>query len=498
MTSDLPTEDCCSNSIVEADGNVEMRRSAAPSKPKKLDETLSLSSDESTEMDLRWISFSDDNTESSWESYKYVDLRYTLISNLFFFVGASIQTYTNLVDLKSAQADWMLDDDDAWDDDAGDDYVITATDKVWYVMYSLGPFLYIVNACIDARWSMEYLAWSYLWSWWCSCFRNTSNNNISSSQNSTPQQEGDYYQRIQEIEEVEDTGADNDSSSSYFTDQSSLSSNYESEACWQVVVAVIFGLGAVFEFYSTFLDDHYEDQDDGYDDDTYLIANESKRKWYVSNYVTNFIGMHLYLLSGVIELLSQQKSYRSRCRVNCFGRYISCNGGVYDESQSIFSSERVAQYLMFFGTLLFICGTLLDCTVAYLADPGMRHDLDPSKKVLWHVNEVTLATSDVISSVLWNVDAVLYIMADILLYNLHKKKSKGRKWLCEKLNPCRSTEDQEDGNEEDWIENTNQDGDFTKYETETRAQLLPVFESKNNDDKQSLLNGSKISNYSTL
>ncbi|VEU45078.1 unnamed protein product [Pseudo-nitzschia multistriata] len=445
MTCDLPTDDCCSNSIVEADENLELRRFAATDSisPEKSHEISSCSYDENTEMLSPWSSFRDsDETDSlsifssgsSWDSYKYTDLRYTMISNLFFFVGACIQTYTSAASLKSTQAEWQLDDDSDWDDD---DYVPTVPDRAWYALYSVGPFLYIINACIDIRWNMEYLTWATLWSRLCSFTRNSD----VSPHNSTAQNLKSDYQRIEDVEADAD-GEENNTISTI--ESSSTSSADPSHACWQVVVAMIFGTGAVFEFYSTFLDDYYEDEDDGWDDDSYLISMESKRKWFFSNYRIGFIGMHLYLLSGLIELISQRNSYRSRCQVGCCGRKISCTNGV-DESPSRLSSMRVAHYLMFLGTILFVCGTILDCTMAYLSDPDIRHYLDPTKEVLWDVNEMTLATSDLISSLLWNVDAILYIMADILLFDLHRGDSKGWKWLCGNFKRHHYTDDRIDG-----------------------------------------------------
>mmetsp|Transcript_775 Transcript_775/g.1882 ORF Transcript_775/g.1882 Transcript_775/m.1882 type:complete len:503 (-) Transcript_775:245-1753(-) len=492
MTSDLPMEACCSNTIDQADENVEMQISAEtrPMSPsEKPHEASSCSFEESTEMNSPWSSFRDDDetdggsitsSESSWETYKFVDLRYTMVSNSFFFVGACIQTYTNIVTLKSARADWLIDDNGPWDDD----YELTAGDKAWYVLYSLGPFLYIINACIDIRWNMEYLSWSSLWSWICRCFRSN-----GPGHNSPRQNQENHYRRMQEGEVMFFNVVSDDSNSLSTTQSSSLSSSDESEACWQVVGAFIFGTGAIFEFYSTLLDDYYEDVDDGWDDDAYLIQNEEKRMWYLSNYRMGFVGMHLYLLSGVIELISQRNSYRRGCRVACCGRHISCSDGTDDGGRSRFSSERLAGYFMFLGTVLFICGTLLDCTMAYISDPNIRHSMDPTRKVSFDVNEVTLATCDLISTMLWNVDAVLYIVADVLLYNLHKKNSRGRKWLCEKLSPYLSSGDQDHGNEVNQIDEL------------SRAYLLPVFEGTNihnGCDDQALLDGSSISNYSTL
>lgn len=488
MTDEVSIEDSCASSIVEvapsscqhdlasgASANTTFRRYAAEtiSSPEKPNETLSSTSDDDTELISAWISFTDDDTtssassDSSWATYKYNDLTYSMTSNLFFLVGACIQTYTSLIELKDTQAEWMEDDDGASDDD----YVLTAGDKVWYVLYSLAPFLYVINACFDVRWAIENLTLSSLWSWV------SRNNDVPSHE---LQQEGERmqqnYEHIQAVEESGRVDTRNDDEYEYDAnsfsseESSSVASNYVSKTLGHLVVAMIFGVGAILECYSTFLDDNYEEEDD-WDDDSYLIKVEEKRSWFVNNYKINFIGMHLYLLSGLIQLVVQRNSYRSGCQVGCCGRRFSCNPHGDDTSnESRFSSDRVAQYLMFVGTVLFLCGTLLDCTIAYLSDPEIRHDIDPSKKVLWDLNELTLSICDLISSVLWNIDAVLYIMADALLYNLHRKDSKGRKWLCEKRIPFQRSEDAtDDSHPGDW--------------NQTSVPLLPTLEGTNSSRK---------------
>lgn len=387
------------------------------------------------------------SSSSSWSTYQYIDLRYTIISNLLFLVGSSIQTYTSIVDLNSARMESAL-DDDGYDDD---DYVLTVGDKTYYALYSLGPFMYMINAGIDFRWTLEMVSFpmSWLWSWWC-CRRNGNGNENETlparivTHNSEHEQYQDSIEEEIEQEIEEDTEEDTDHDQDNFDDRSfsvaSTVSDESSEQVWDLLVAGLFGMGALFEFYNTFLDDKYEEEQD-WQDDTYLIKMENKRPWYASNYKINLVGMHLYLLSGLIELLSQRNSYRSGCNISCDIRRLFL-GRAYNEdsdsSKSTSSSEsssqssnRTAQLFMFMGTFLFVCGALFDCTIAFLNDPAILHDVDPTKSII-NLNEVTLATCDSISSLLWFVDAILYIMADILLYSLHKKDSKARKWLCEK------------------------------------------------------------------
>jgi hypothetical protein len=396
----------------------------------------------------RRSSSSSSSSSSSWSTYEYIDLRYTFISNLMFLVGASIQTYTSIIDLKVSRADALMDDDGC-----DDDYVNTFSDKMYYVLNSLGPFLYIMNACIDIRWQLDLastpLSWLSIWSW-CRCRfarRSQQEESPTSSDDNNDRdlttEEEEQHQQYQYQEAGENVDSNNDDDEiSLSTIQSAITSSFEStdETYWGLVTGFIFGIGATFELYSTFLDDYYEDADD-WDDDTYLIKEEMKRPWYASNYKIGFIGMNLYLLSGIVELIAQRKSYRSGCNIS-----MSCcrrdeqhptnkpqsveleSTLLSSSSSSSLSPDKITKTLMFLGTFLFVCGTLLDCTIALLYDPEARHDLDLNKTVI--INNVVLDTCSLISSLLWNVDAVLYIISDILLYSLHKEDSKARRWLC--------------------------------------------------------------------
>ena len=64
----------------------------------------------------------------------------------------------------------------------------------------------------------------------------------------------------------------------------------------------------------------------------------------------------------------------------------------------------------------------MDCSIAWLSDPAIRKDFGLNSKSVLDLNRVTLSTFDLVSSILWNIDAVLYICADVLLYSLHMKK----------------------------------------------------------------------------
>jgi hypothetical protein len=389
-------------------------------------------------------SSSSSSSSASWSTYEYIDLRYTFISNFMFLAGASIQTYTSIIDLKASRADALIDDDGG-----DDDYVNTFSDKMYYVLNSLGPFLYILNACIDIRWQLDLtstpLSWLSSVSSWCQCRVSRSQEESTASSDSIhtrdltmEEEEQHQQQQFQEVGENFDSNNDDDEIS-LSTIQSVITSSFESTDAtyWGLLTAFIFGIGATFELYSTFLDDHYEGADD-WDDDAYLIKEEMKRPWYVSNYKIGFIGMNLYLLSGIVELLAQRKSYRSGCNISMIccrqdeQKPINKPKSVELESTLLSSSslspDKITKTLLFLGTFLFVCGTLLDCTIALLYDPEARHDLDPNKYFI--IDDVVLDTCSLISSLLWNVDAVFYIIADVLLYSLHKEDSKARRWLC--------------------------------------------------------------------
>jgi len=516
MTNELPTEhvgvESQAPTCEEYTGDNDVTASRNPMK-----EQANLSFDDETHPNSPWGSFRDGDSRStssnsSWGTAIYTDMRFTMLSNLVFLIGSCIQTYTSIVDLKDASEEELEDDDwdDDYDDDADDDdwcdddYVYTIADKTWYVLYSLGPLLYIINSLIDVKWltahSTAHSVSPWSWKFWCRCFRRRDN---SATEIETPERL-EQYQRIVRVDTDRSEGSNLSDNSSYSTMESHIETSYGTDIAWQLVAAFTFGLGAFFEFYGTFLDDYYEDEDD-WDDDSYLIKMEDRRKWYVSNYKIEFIGMHLYLLSGFIMLIAQRDSYRSGLKFGCcFGDirrfFFVCeekdkeneNEDENDRSQMTNpdsthpteSSNRLALFLMLLGTVLFVCGTLLDCTIAWLSDPELRYDLDPKKKVLWDLNEFTLAIFDLISSLLWNVDAFLYICADILLYSLHKKGSKGRKWLFKRRVPCSCMDVDDDSMERD----------------ANGRVFVPMFRELSHEtgDAQPLLRCSSITTYSSL
>jgi len=440
MTNELETEhDNTGSEAVTYEETISEKDTTIVRTPVKSQETQSCFSDEETLPNSPWGSVTDHgdagstSSNSSWGTAIYTDMRYTMVSNAFFLVGACVQSYTAFIDLRDAKEERDDYDDDDYDDDDDDDYVYTVADKAYYALYSVGPLLYIINSIIDVRWLREHSGSPWSWSFWCRCVRH--NNSLSSVEIPNTEQQEQYRCIVEvDINDTEET-SNFDDAGSYSTMGDSVGTAYRSELFWQLVAALLFGLGATFEFYSTFLDDYWGDEDDS-DDDAYLIKMENKRNWYVSNYKIEFIGMHLYLFSGIIQLISQRNSYRSGGKL-CFGSQDDKESDdTPDSTNPIDSSNRLAELLMFLGTALFVFGTLMDCGIAYLSDPSIRLGMDPSKTIFWDLNQFTLSICNLISSMLWNVDALFYIWADILLYSLHKKGSKGRKWLCKKRLNC--------------------------------------------------------------
>lgn len=375
-------------------------------------------------------------SSESWGTYTIAEMNFTVMSNLLFLAASSIQTFTGIVDLTSAK----YEESRVWDDDSDDDdYVYTALDRTYYALYSFAPLLCIFSALIDLRYYKGLTAAPLSsWSFWCPYFvRNEyASEEIDSSQAQTQQEQ------YRPIVEVDTTNVER--INSFVEDEQNSCSTMESSAAenpfYHLAAALLFGLGACFEFYSTFLYDYYEDAD-CWDDDAYLIKEEMKRAWFVSDYRVDIIGMHLYLLSGVMSLIAQRDSFRSGWR--CV--FSECQS---ESTRSIDSSYRIATLLMLFGTVLFVGGTLLDCAISWISDPMLRHDMDPAL----HLNQVTLAWFGLTSNLMWNIDAILYVISDIFIYSLFKKGSEGQKWLFK--NSCtgtdEDTEDAESSEEEFW------------------------------------------------
>jgi hypothetical protein len=165
-------------------------------------------------------------------------------SKLFFFLGATCQTIISIWDYRITTTGTYyyvyVYDDTVYD--VNTVTVYSFTDRLYYVLFTLGPALYVCNAILDIRGS---LGWQ--------------------------------------------------GNSMYHTNSTNSG--------WFVTAATFFGLGALCQIYSTVLDDVYE-QEDAWCDDSYLLQTAEGRRWITSNYKMTTLSMHLYLLSGILHLFA--------------------------------------------------------------------------------------------------------------------------------------------------------------------------------------------------
>merc|ERR1711907_477161 len=92
---------------------------------------------------------------------------------------------------------------------------------------------------------------------------------------------------------------------------------------------------------------------------------------------------------------------------------------------------------MFIGTLICVMGTTLDLTLAIFYDPEIRFFLDPHKHLIFDIHPVLKEYLDFVSTLAWQIDAVLFIIADVLIYKLYKKDSKATIYLRELVSSSR-------------------------------------------------------------
>lgn len=287
----------------------------------------------------------DDSSSASSEAESLLmhpsEMKFSLVSNALFLLGSGLQTYMAAWDVMAATGNQnnsssdplynsYKDDDDmkqALEDGETADNNAHQRTSLYQTLYSMGPFLFIVNAMVDVRWALGGSQVSGL---------------------SFVQIARFWWTSLGEREHV--------------------SSMLQT---WDLSIAVFFGFGAIFEFYSTLVDD-----------------DNVHGKGYTIGYYVNMVSMHTYLISG---LLAIQKDRALLC---AFGR----------------SPSRC---LMSVGVLLFLMGSVLDCVISYLYDPELLTDNI--------ISEVTLTACNLSSSVLWFIDAILYIWADCLIFSIFTK-----------------------------------------------------------------------------
>jgi hypothetical protein len=167
-------------------------------------------------------------------------------SKLLLFLGATCQTIISIWDYRITTTTpfyYVYVYDDNVSMNISTEYTVYSfTDRLYYILFTLGPALYVGNAILDIRESLS-------------------------------SQVGPPHQAI-----VTKSG-------------------------WLLAAATLFGVGALCQIYSTVLDDVYE-QEDAWCDDTYLLQTAEGRQWFTSNYKMTTLSMHLYLLSGFLHLFA--------------------------------------------------------------------------------------------------------------------------------------------------------------------------------------------------
>ena len=295
-------------------------------------------------------SYSSSSSSSSSESLAHPeDMKYSLCSNLLFLVGASIQTYLAIWDVVDATAD-AADSAEEDDKNAATEYLDDFLDhdvssRVYYLLNSMGPFLFILNAIVDVKWATTL----------------------------PPSRDGglELHGHISSVfRGLPFRAVLNREEGAYTVEADVLGK------LWDLASAVTFGLGASLEFYGTFFDD---------DDPNAVHA----KGFFLTGYRVNMIAMHIYLISG---LLAVHK----------------------DRSLICYPGGSIARRLIACGMMLFLMGSILDCVISYLYDPELV-----SNNIL---SELTLSWCNLSSNLLWNVDAIFYVMADCLLFSVHETK----------------------------------------------------------------------------
>lgn len=294
-------------------------------------------------------------------------------SNFLFFVGACCNTIVAVWDLtsdKKATANgtyfsyayrdemtgdgyqyYFANDDDGLDDDDGtawnsafanstnivddDSNKKTASDDLFYFLYTFGPVVYLGVALLEIR--------QALWS-------------ISSDTTSAKR----------------------------------LSSLW-----WRLAAALVFGLGAMCEIYSTVLDDVFETED-SWVDDAYHLQVAAERPWFASNYKLNAMSVHLYLVSGLLRFVSFLKA--SSKATNSRLQYAFPDNDISWRNWILLGAAQV-----------FVVATLFDCILSYIYDPQTWRDAANVSHDYLFLDKV-----DTASTILWNVAAVLYILADLM------------------------------------------------------------------------------------
>ena len=314
-------------------------------------------------------SLSSTSSDSSAEMVAHPeDMKYSLCSNLLFLVGASIQTYVAIWDVADATAAAASTDPATENDDksASIDFMDDIFDhddlssRIYYLLNSMGPLLFIVNAIVDIKFATTLRPLP----------TGDSGRNTTTTINHSNTREGMQGRIYSVLSDLLHGGV--------MDREEGISETHIMEKMWDLASAITFGVGATLEFSGTLFDD---------DDEENAAADEGS---YFPSYIVNMLSMHIYLISGLIA------THKDR-------ELICYPGG------------SIARRLIACGMMLFLMGSILDCVISYLYNPILAHD---------HIlSDLSLSWCNLLSTLLWNVDAIFYVMADFLLFSLYNTRA---------------------------------------------------------------------------
>jgi hypothetical protein len=121
------------------------------------------------------------------------------------------------------------------------------------------------------------------------------------------------------------------------------------------------------------------------------------------------VSIHLYLLSAIYSIKATTAFYPSASSV--FGFMASCG----QKSPSSSYTPSISTRLILCGEWSFLFGSIIDVVISYISEPEIV--------AVATMDGHTLAVSSIVSSVLWLVDAILYLSADIIIFSWRTRKS---------------------------------------------------------------------------
>ena len=185
------------------------------------------------------------SSNTSWGNATVEEMRFTMTSNLFFFLSSTIQSIMAMNDLRYAKAKILM-DDDGKDDSQDETYVYSFGDKAYYFFFSLAPFLCLMSAILDVQYFGK--LYTTTTSWWLPSSNWLLGWPPSRSNASIKIENLDEYHCIVQAEykrESEIHENDNDSVSAVESHVKTTTTS----AHWQLGAAIVFGIAAALELY---------------------------------------------------------------------------------------------------------------------------------------------------------------------------------------------------------------------------------------------------------